>query len=280
MRENREAIRPAIERAEQYRRLGLNPLPLVATRHGVPGSGKAPAIRWKELQLTPATLAAVQAWFAEHPEWNVGLVTGAAGRIVVVDADSPEAVDFVTSTLSATPMQVVTAKGRHFYYRHPGTPIRNGVRLHSMSLDVRGEGGEVVAPESEHWTGHVYRFVEEPSAAMLDELTPFDPKWINEERPRAERSIDVNAVESRIRLIRRAVLYVDKCEPAVSGNAGHNKLFATVCKLLDAPPRGFGLSISEATPILTAYNLRCLPPFSDRELEHKIASVLARLQKS
>lgn len=280
MHENPEKLTPPVERAMAYRRLGLNPLPLAATRHSVPGSGKAPAIRWKDLQNTPRTLAAVETWFAEHPEWNVGLVTGAAGRIVVVDADSPQAVDFVTATLPATPMQVVTAKGRHFYFRHPGTPIRNGVRLHAMPLDVRGDGGYVVAPDSEHWTGHVYRPAEEFSAAMLAELPPFDPAWLAEDGPRAQRSIDVDSVESRIRLIRRAVLYVDKCEPAVSGNAGHNKMFATVCKLLDAPPRGFGLNVAEATPILTAFNLRCQPPFSDRELEHKITSVLARLQKS
>lgn len=280
MHEHPEKLTPPVERAIEYRRLGLNPLPLVATRHGVPGSGKAPAIRWKDLQRTPETLAGIEAWFAEHPEWNVGLVTGADGKIVVVDADSAVAVDFVHARLPQTPMQVVTGKGIHFYYRHPGHHIPNNVRLREMPLDVRGDGGVVATAESEHWTGHVYRFVEEPTAAMLAELPPFDPAWLADDPPRAQRSIDVDSVESRIRLIRRAVLYIDKCEPAVSGQAGHNKMFATACKLLDAPPRGFGLNVAEATPILTAYNLRCQPPFSDRELEHKITSVLARMQKS
>ncbi|MHB1422822.1 MAG: hypothetical protein ACYC3I_06450 [Gemmataceae bacterium] len=44
-------------------------------------------------------------------------------------------------------------------------------------------------------------------------------------------------------------------------------MFTVACRLV----HGFGLSISEAYPHLAAYNARCQPPFSERELLHKLA---------
>lgn len=64
----------------------------------------------------------------------------------------------------------------------------------------------------------------------------------------------------------RAAAYARKCDPAISGQGGHDRLFNVACKMVE-----FGITPGEALRILrTEYNPRCEPPWSDRELEHKV----------
>ena len=70
-----------------------------------------------------------------------------------MDADTEEGVAFMQSgVVSGTRRQVITAKGRHFYYSGNAN-IRNSQGAH---IDVRGMGGYVVAPGSVHESGHIY----------------------------------------------------------------------------------------------------------------------------
>lgn len=70
-------------------------------------------------------------------------------------------------------------------------------------------------------------------------------------------------------LERRAVAYLARMPGAVSGQRGHDALWAAALALV----RGFGLPREAALRILrTEYNPRCTPPWSDKELEHKVSS--------
>jgi hypothetical protein len=60
--------------------------------------------------------------------------------------------------------------------------------------------------------------------------------------------------------------YVATIPAAISGSGGHNQTFLVACALV----KGFDLSIDEARPLLTEYNLRCNPPWTPAELEHKL----------
>jgi hypothetical protein len=257
------------ERALGYRQLGLNPLPLVRTEHGLPNSGKKAAIRWTPLQKAAAAAEEIRRWYDEHPEWNLGLITGVSGRVVVVDADSPEAVSFVEATLPRTQMQVLTTKGRHFYFAHPGTVVRNGVKLRSMPLDVRGDGGYVVAPPSTGWTGHVYAWIEEPSAEMLYALPMFNPAWLAKERAAPHSPIEPTSVDP----VKRAAAYVARIEGAVSGQAGHAHTMRVAGILIQK----FGLSMNQALPLMIVWNSKCAPPWTERELVHKLQDAVKNL---
>lgn len=61
-------------------------------------------------------------------------------------------------------------------------------------------------------------------------------------------------------------MWVSKMPPAISKSGGHNATFAVARVLL----QGFDLGRAEARAILDEYNQRCEPPWSDRELEHKL----------
>lgn len=65
----------------------------------------------------------------------------------------------------------------------------------------------------------------------------------------------------------RAVAYMAKCEPAISGQNGHSKAFKAACKV--GP--GFNLPPEDAFRLLwDHFNPRCVPPWSEKELRHKV----------
>jgi putative DNA primase/helicase len=66
---------------------------------------------------------------------------------------------------------------------------------------------------------------------------------------------------------RRAIEYLKKCDPAISGQKGHDKTFGVACGV--GP--GFDLSQDDALRLITeCYNPRCEPPWSEKELRHKV----------
>lgn len=64
----------------------------------------------------------------------------------------------------------------------------------------------------------------------------------------------------------RASKYLEKMPPAVSGQSGHNTAFRTACVLV----KGFGLSVDEAYPLYAHWNQSCQPPWSEKEMRHKL----------
>lgn len=76
----------------------------------------------------------------------------------------------------------------------------------------------------------------------------------------------------RTTLIRRAAAYLASKPGAVAGNRGHDETFDAACILI----KGFDLTVDEARPLLAAYSTRCDPPWSDREIDHKLESATTK----
>lgn len=67
--------------------------------------------------------------------------------------------------------------------------------------------------------------------------------------------------------LERASRYLAEIDPAISGSGGHNTTFRAACKLVI----GFDLSQDEAFHLLwKEYNHRCQPPWTEKELRHKV----------
>jgi hypothetical protein len=66
--------------------------------------------------------------------------------------------------------------------------------------------------------------------------------------------------------IERAHRYVRRVRPAVAGQHGDVHTFRVCCRLV----RGFALDDDEALAVLHAWNDRCVPPWSERELRAKL----------
>ena len=71
---------------------------------------------------------------------------------------------------------------------------------------------------------------------------------------------------SSLSTIERARRYLAKVEPAISGQHGDLHTFRVCCRVA----RGFDLDDSEALVVLSEWNTRCQPAWSERELLDKI----------
>ena len=60
--------------------------------------------------------------------------------------------------------------------------------------------------------------------------------------------------------------YLDKLPSAISGAGGHPATFRAACECVR-----FGLGDADALALLREYNRRCSPPWSEKELAHKLA---------
>lgn len=66
--------------------------------------------------------------------------------------------------------------------------------------------------------------------------------------------------------VQRARLYAQRYPAAISGQDGHGCTFRLACVLVT----GFALGVEGARPVLQEWNQTCQPPWSARELEHKL----------
>lgn len=69
-------------------------------------------------------------------------------------------------------------------------------------------------------------------------------------------------------VVERCRKYVAKMPGAVAGAKGHDQTFSVACRIM----QGFGLSAADGLTVLSEYNQRCDPPWSDHELAHKVKS--------
>jgi replicative DNA helicase len=67
-------------------------------------------------------------------------------------------------------------------------------------------------------------------------------------------------------VLERARKYLTRVPPAVSGMGGHNATFYAACVLVI----GFVLSEADALALLAEWNQTCDPPWTERELRHKV----------
>ena len=131
--------------------------------------------------------------FTQWPNARIGLPTGAANGIVVIETDtveghgvdgaaSLEALESQHSRLPNTLMAISPSGSVHHYFRHPGDgiKIKNSASEIGAGVDVRGDGGMVVAPPSINPDGRRYGWLNQnPFAAM--------PLWLvglTREKPR------------------------------------------------------------------------------------------------
>lgn len=141
------------------------------------------------------------------------------------------------------------------------TKVFNAARVCKLYGTVARKGDH--SPERPH---RVSELVSVPDTihvcdwSKLEALAAEAPK----EKPKATR--EKSRTKARRSIVDRAAAYLAKIPPAVSGESGHDVTFHAACVLV----RDFDLSIEDALPILAEWNDHCSPPWSDRELLHKL----------
>lgn len=159
-----------------------------------PGSKKPPRGSHGHLDASndPAVVAE---WWRRTPHANVGIATGKASGIWVLDVDlqhdGPATLAALLTKHRSLPPTVEAATpsgGRHLWWRWPadGTELRNSVgcigRGLGRGLDVRGKNGSIIIPPSVLrdgrrycWTGNARQIAAAPPWLIALALPPPDP---------------------------------------------------------------------------------------------------------
>jgi putative DNA primase/helicase len=102
-------------------------------------------------------------WWGQWPDANVGVRTGAASGLLVLDIDvgsggeeSLARLEESPGRLPATVTALTGGGGRHLMFRHPGGEVQNSAGKLGAGLDTRADGGYIVAPPSVHASGRAY----------------------------------------------------------------------------------------------------------------------------
>lgn len=146
-----------------------------------PAPGKHTHGPWKERMRDAAGIEQVRRWWRRWPDANVGVVTGVVSGLVVLDVDprhgggdSLAVLEGIHGAVPHTVESLTGGGGQHYYFRHPGTVVP--CRSVGPGLDIKGDGGLVVSPPSEHVSGRVYDWESgcAPSEVSLADL----PSWL------------------------------------------------------------------------------------------------------
>lgn len=244
--------------------------------------------KWPEVRVTAAQVSE-----AFEGDRNVGIILGSAsGGLTDVDLDCPEAIELAPLFLPHTPVKTGRASKpqSHWWYITQGDqyvahkdPVSD-----RMIVELRAAPGhQTVVGPSVHESGEIIDVLE-GDPAVVDSATlaagvaalhaavvakrypdgvPTPPPRANVDQYVATDGPGVPTPAGDFDTIRRAEAYLDRIPSAVSGRGGHNQTYAAATCLV----HGFGLDAETALGILmTRYNPRCDPPWTERELRHKV----------
>lgn len=166
---------PALDLALKYSTLGWQTFQLKER-------DKVPAVKWADVATAEENM--LLGWWEHNPKANLGVATGKRSGIVVLDVDKDKGgyeslmeLQDRYGRLPVTPVSKTGSGGEHIYFVYPGNvEIRNSAGKLGPGLDVRGNGGYVVAPPSIHPNGNRYEWVVLPSQTPLAEM----PEWLIE----------------------------------------------------------------------------------------------------
>ena len=109
--------------------------------------------------------AIIKGWVRRYSQFNTAIRTGRESNVLVLDVDPDKGGDKSLEKLIRqygplpdTLWCHTGGGGRHFYLLYPG-PIRVSSKVPGYpGLDIKGDGGYVVAPPSMHASGNTYRW--------------------------------------------------------------------------------------------------------------------------
>lgn len=124
-------------------------------------------ISWMKYQIRPPTREQVINWWTTNPDFNIGIVTGRVSNLTVIDFDVKSGGLETLQTLKMPPTYIVKTGGGgyHYYYRYS---LNSGNKTGILpGVDIRSEGGFVVAAGSTHYTGNKYEVVVDEEFALF-----------------------------------------------------------------------------------------------------------------
>jgi bifunctional DNA primase/polymerase-like protein/primase-like protein len=243
--------------AVHYVQLGWSVIPIQAR-------GKRPLVPWLEFQQRIASTPEIDRWFTQWPEANIGIVSGGLSGLIVIDVDpthrGSDSLESIARKYGPFPPGIEATTGgggRHLYFEHPGRSLPNRAGLFP-GIDLRCDGGYVVAPPSVHPSGARYRWVAKHGPD--DQPLPPLPGWtLHLLQPDRKRGHSVRYWRTLVR-------------EGVEEGARNSTLASLAGHLL-----WNGVDPDVALELMLAWNrVRCRPPLADEEVATVIDSIARR----
>jgi hypothetical protein len=243
---------PRLAAALEYAQSGYSVIPVLA-------GDKKPLSEWKEFQQRRATTEEIQGWWEKYPRSNVGIVCGPISGLTVIDLDGREGLESVRKLNLPKTRVVKTPHGHHLYYAH--TPDLHTGAGFLPGIDVRNDGGFVVAPPSEvHGTPY--------TVLQSREVVPIGPipqELLNRQRNGSRPSESAPTHPSWVS---------DLLTHGATEGSRNNDAIRLAGYL-----HGKGHPVDVIMAMMNTFARRCTPPMDDAELRATIRSVLRYPQK-
>lgn len=168
----------------------------------------------------------IRQWWEIAPHANIGIATGKASGIVVVDVDTNElkgkrgevtlaALEEKHGELPETVAAITGSGGMHYVFAYPDgvKKLKSASDALGKDIDSRADGGYIVAAPSLHISGRRYHWEGSSDPTEGAQLAPL-PDWIAAmlsapAREEAPQQGTVTLTDSEVRELRAALAYVD-----------------------------------------------------------------------
>jgi len=221
--------------------------------------GKEPLTKHGHLDAT-TDRSRITAWWNRWPHANIGIPTGKHSGILALDVDQPTGLDVLRAEhgqLPATRTHSTGSGGMHYLFAYPaGVEIRNSAGKLAEGLDVRGEGGYIIAPPSR--TTQPYEVLD-----ALPLATP--PGWLTEALAELHRTM------GKVRSV-TTVASISAYGPPIFEGARDDILARIAGRLHDGTR-----SLDDLAAELLEINAqRCEPPLPDQQVVKVASSIHGR----
>jgi len=217
-----------------------------------PGKHPRTAHGVKDATIEPTK---IRQWWRQWPRANIGFATGSSSALLVIDQDGPQgALTLKARALPRTPtVRTGRLGGRHLYFRLSGQQVPNRVKF-APGLDLRAEGGYVIAPPSRHVSGAVYEWITFPDTPLAAA-----PAWLLEypEEAHADHGPALN--------------YLEQVRRGVDKGYRHYTALRIAGSLLarNIPP-------DIVKVVLRHYASNCRPPHDPEDCDRIVADIAAK----
>lgn len=234
----------------------------------IPCKEKIPTIKKWQINATNNSIKIKELWCNNN--YNIGLLTGTnANNLVVIDCDVKEKINGINNfleflkrenielpkTLSATSGR----GGKHYYFRSKSSNIKSSINVFDKGIDIRANGGFIIAPPSLHPNGNCYKWDNNfPIAYLPQQLEDLLIKDKSKKTTKATKEKKINNIE------------IKKYKELKNIKTGerNDTLFRLSSKLIDS-----GLCY---TSILEAINkeneCKCIEPLTKEEIKSIVDS--------
>lgn len=145
----------------------------------IPCNGKIPLIKKWQVNATYNREKIKELW--NNKNYNIGILTGAnANNLVVIDCDIKDDVNGIDNFLNFLkknninlPNTLTATSGRngkHYYFKSKSPNIKSGTNVFDSGIDIRANGGFIIAPPSLHQNGNFYKWDNNLEIAYLPQV--------------------------------------------------------------------------------------------------------------